>query len=316
MAKTSYIDIAPENEKNFYKSVQSGDRFTNPRICKKTSFVSRGKKASLFARSFLPSISILWNNLSEIQKTAWTTAGAECGLNGFRLFVEDQSLRIKNDLSGVATPSLLHQASVGVFQIDSPADELQVIQRHPHFYFISSKVTGKKNQYIPVKVTEDLTLPASLSLNYSSDLEIVTLLKGIFGISVFGLSEFGNEVGAEDCFARIYARFWYAYQGQNLSYDLTINLDFVNDWENAVETLTTLVSYTVGYDIYIHLKNLRGTLYTDNIKLVHSGQNWVRDTYCKNINENFIRGFCQVPKNWEEEILPAGSWIDSLYVDF
>ncbi len=294
MAKTSYVDILSGLEDAYWKNLQSGDRFVVPRIRKKISFLSRKRKAGLTLRSLLPTIAEIWNNLSDVVKTAWGSAGAESELNGYRLFVQDQSLRIKNDLAGSATPSLLHQSDVGVLQIDSPADELKIIQSHPRFYWVSRKVTGTDSQYEPVKITEDLALPVTISLNYRAELEEV----------------------ASPSFAKMYARFWYSYQGQDLYEDLEIDLDLITDWKNAEATLTSLTSYVIGYDIYIHLSNLRGTLYFDNVKVEHSGQNWARDPFCRDINQGFTRAFYQIPKNWSAITSPDGTWFESFYIDW
>jgi hypothetical protein len=61
---------------------------------------------------------------------------------------------------------------------------------------------------------------------------------------------------------------------------------------------------------------LRGDLYIDNVKAEHSGQNWVRDTYCEDILQGFTKAFYQIPKHWAAVILPEGSMYDSIYKDF
>ena len=294
MAKTSYVDITAGLEDAYYRNLQSGDRFVIPRMRKKIPFLSRKRKLGVTLRSLLPTIAGIWNNFSDAQRTAWGNAGAEMGLNGYRLFVQDQALRIKNDLAGTATPVLLHQSEVGVLQIDAPADELKITQIHPRFYWVSRKVTGTKSQYEPVEVTEDLALPVTISLNYRAELTEVT----------------------PPSFAKLYARFWHSYQGQDIFTDLEIDLDYITDWKNAEATLTSLIGYVVGYDLYIHLSNLRGTLYIDNVKSEHSGQNWVRDPFCRDINQGFTRAFYQIPKNWAAVISPAGTFFESFYIDW
>jgi hypothetical protein len=294
MAKTTYVDILPQLEEAYFTGIKSSDRFVFSRMVKKTALLSVKKKKGLTLRSLLPQIAEIWNGLSESEKQAWSDAAAETGLNGYRLFVQDQSLRIKNDLPGVATPSLLHQGLVGNLHIESPASELKIVQIHPHFYWISRKVTGKKGMYEPVLITEDLALPVTISLNYRS------------GLSVVGSPNF----------AKFYARFWYSYQGQNLYQELEIPLDYFSDWKTATATLTTLLGYVIRYDLYFHLKGLTGDLYIDNMKVEHSGQNWARDPYCKNIKQGFTRAFYQIPKHWAGVIVPDGAWYESIYKDF
>ena len=142
------------------------------------------------------------------------------------------------------------------------------------------------------------------------------MCKAVFGVSEFAVSEFGNEVGPDECFAKFYARFWHSYQGRNLYTDLEINLDFLEDWQITEDTLTNLLGYVVGYELNFHLINLRGTLYIDNIKAEHSGQNWARDPYCRDINQGFTRAFYQIPKNWAAITSPAGTWFESFYIDW
>lgn len=294
MAKTEYIDIVPGLEDPYFAGLSFGDRFVHSRVKKKIDFFSRKHIKGITQRSLLPQISVLWAGLSGAEKTAWSNAGAEMNLNGWRLFVQDCCARIYNEMSGVATPSLLHQSWVGNLKIASPATEIKIVQLHPRSYWISKKVSGTKSMYEPVLITEDLGLPCTISLNYSSDL---------------------TSTGSGS-FAKFYARFWYSYQGANLFEELEIPLDFSTAWKNAEATLTTLLTYVVRVDLYFHLYNLQGNLYFDNVKLEHSGQNWVRDPFCKDILQGFTRAFYQIPKHWAAIILPEGSIYDTIYKDF
>ena len=58
---------------------------------------------------------------------------------------------------------------------------------------------------------------------------------------------------------------------------------------------------------------MTGTFLFDDVKAEHTGQNWARDPYCKNIAQQFTRAFYQVPKSWAALILPAGADYDSIY---
>ena len=294
MAKTSYVDILPGLEDSFFSVVKSSDRFVYSRLVRKQIYYTKKSVKGLTARSLLPQISAAWALLSDAEKLSWSNAGAESNLNGWRLFVQDKSLRIKNEMAGVATPVLLHQSLVGNLKIEAPASEIKIVQLHPHFYWISQKVYGKKGMYQPVLITEDFALPLKISLNYSSNL-VET---------------------APGSFAKFYARIWYSYQGVDLYEELEIPLDYISDWKNVEATLTTLTSYVVRYDLYFHLYNLTGDLYFDNVKAEHSSQNWVRDPFCKDINQGFTRAFYQIPKHWAAVTLPVGSQYDSIYKDF
>jgi hypothetical protein len=324
MAQTSFIDLDPEEEDLFFKSLTSQDRFKYPRITRKLVLFSVKRKKGLSQRSFLPAIAELWNAFSAAEKEAWSDAAviqkelhdifdfvaenafyglspfgiANYGkyfilsnLNGWRLFVQDQSIRIKNDIAGVATPSLLHQAWVGYLNVEAPATKIKIAQYHPRSYWVSKKVYGKKGMYVPIEITEDLGLPLKIQLNYKSNL---------------------TSTGAGS-YAKFYAEVRSSYQGVDRFTDLEIPLDLIADWKEADTTLTTVPGYVIGYTLYFHLYNLQGSLYFDNVKVEHSSQNWCRDPLCKNINEGFTKAFFQIPKHWVAVELPDGATYESFY---
>ena len=231
MAKTSYINIDPSLEGAFYGGVQPGDRFTFARVIRKNLLLSRTQKIKLAGRSLFSIIADVWRGLSTVTKGLWSTAADEVGLSGWQLFVSDYAARLANGLEGVTTPSTLHQARFGNLHIESPANEAKISQLHPRSYYVKQKVAGKKNMYSPILVTEDLSLPFILGLNYKTNL----------------------SASGADPYAKLYARFWYSYQGRNLEQDLVIDLDLVTNWKNAENTLTTLETIIVRYDLYIHL---------------------------------------------------------------
>ena len=316
MAKTSYVDILPGLENQFFSGVKSSDRFRFARLIKKTALYSVKKKKGLSARSILPAISVLWSGLSPEEKTAWSDVAAGQCKSGWCLFVQDTSARIENDLAGVATPSLLHQSWVGNLKIEDPASELKIVQIHPRFYWILRKVTGKKGMYEPVPITEDLALDFKISLNYRAEL----------------------VAAGPSPSAKFYARFWHSYQGADRYSDFVITLDLDttaepdDGWKKAEATISLfgvgpfgdttfaaeseLLGYYIRYDLYIHLKDLTGDLYIDNVEVIHSSQNWVRDTYCHDINQGFTKAFYQIPKHWAAVILPSGAGYNSIYKDF
>jgi hypothetical protein len=294
MAKTSTIDILPELEPLFNGALQPGDRFTFSRVRRKNTLMSAQRKRGVSQRSLLPEISVVWATLSVAEKLAWKTAGANCNLNGWRLFIQDYCARRVNEIIGVPTPSLLHQSWVGNIQLDEYAGEIKLVQIHPQSYYVKKKVHGTKSMYSPILVTEDIALPFTLGLNYSASL---------------------TETGPNS-FAKIYARFWYSYQGVNLYKDIEISLDYFTAWKSAEVTLDVLKSIVVRYDLYIHLFNVSGNLYIDNVRAEHSGQNWTRDPFCKDINQGFTRNFYQIPKNWSAQIAPEGALFESGYYQF
>lgn len=294
MVKTSYITVSGSAEEKFYAGLKSSDRFMFSRLVRKDTLLSRKRVKNLTQRSLLPAISLLWADFTPEQKESWNSAAAEIGRNGWQLFVQDQCIRIKNEMAGTAIPSLLHQSWVGELKIADPASEIKLVQLHPNFYWVSKKISGKKNMYEPVKIVEGFLLPLKIGLNYSSDLS----------------AQSGNA------FAKFYAKIWYSYQGRDLFEYLEIPLDFKTDWKHAEATISSITGILVGYQLVIHLFDLKGSLYCDNIIAEHSGQNWARDPFCRDIYQVFTRAFYQIPKHWAAEILPDGAEYDSIYKDF
>lgn len=291
MAKVTYIDILPTQVEQFYKGLKIADRFSFPHVAMKKTFLSRKSVKGLTQRSLLPQIATQWNALTTIQKTAWTNAGTERGLNGYRMFVAEMCARIKNGFETVPTPSLLHQSWFGKIQVSAPAEEIKIAQLHPSFYWISRAVHGHKGMREPVKITENFSLPLTISLNYKSNLV---------------------STGAGS-FAKFYADIWYSYQGVDLIETLEIPLDAIADWKNATATLSSLKSIVIGYTLYFHIYKMTGELYIDNVKATHNAQNWVRDTYCEDIEQSFSKAFYQIPEHWAPVILPSGAEFNSVY---
>lgn len=170
MAKTSFISIPAGFETIYNKNIQSGDRFLYPHVKVKRLFTSRSRKKGLTQKSLIVQLAPVWASFSQEVKNAWTSAGANCDLTGFKLFVQDTSKRIANDISGYATPNELYQSMVGKIQIDPPAIGLKILQIHPQSYYISRKVSGTRSQYEPRLIQENLTLPLSIGISYKSNL--------------------------------------------------------------------------------------------------------------------------------------------------
>jgi len=291
MAKTSKLTIAPELEDRYFASVQTMDRFVIPRIRAKTGPLSKAKINKLKARSNLNAIATLWNNFTDEQRTAWKTIDPHSQKHGYRTFCADQNQRIKNGLSGVATPNEYHQDLVGQILIEAGSEEIKLAQFHPSSYWINYKVPGKKNMFEPSEVEERLSLPLALAINYKSDL---------------------TSTGAGS-FARFYATVRRLYQGQNLDQDLIVEIPLSSGWTEGEEELTEVVGVAIFYNLYIHLYKVTGTLLIDNIRATHSGQNWVRDPFCKKIEQSFDRGFSQIPLHWYPTTVPFYASYKSIY---
>ena len=286
----------------YFKGLQSGDRFAYGKIIRKAQPPSRVKIKGLTARSLLPSVAASWNALTTLEKLAWNAAGRVAGFNptqknpnatiaGYRLFVQDQCLRLEYGLPGVSTPSLFAQYKVGHIQISPPATLISLIQMHPNAYWIKKKVVGSKSMYESVKVTEFLSIPLTIQLNYKSDLVAC----------------------GPNPYAKFYAKIWYSYQGIDRYYNLNIDLDLQSDWKAASAIQTAAINQLVGYDLYITLNDVQGDLYFDDLKSTHDGQNWVRDPNCNDINETLTKIWYQIPKAWAALELPVGASYNSIY---
>lgn len=297
MAKTSYLDISTELEETYYKDLQSGDRFIIPRIKPKKKLLSRERKADISGRSYLQQCSQLWNELSDAEKQNWKDYDFHPQQHGWRRFVEEQSIRINLGLEGTASPNQYHQGMVGKILIESPAEETKLIQVHPSSYWVYRKVEGKDSMYEPVEVDETLSLPFEVGLSYKSDL---------------------TSTG-DGSFARFYATIRHHYQGQNLDYDLIVEIPLSSTWDRKTSTLSETgleeepKGEIVSYHLYIHLYNVRGTLLFDHVLSQHSGSNWARDPYCDRIDEDFTRQFYQIPIAWAVKTLPEGADYESVY---
>lgn len=291
MAKVSFIQIPPGFEKKFYSALGSGDRFQFSRLKRNQLFTSRKRIKGLTNRSLLPQISDLWAGLSPSQQADWTSAGSVMGLPGFKLFVQDTSARIKNEIAGIATPSIIHQSWVGKILVSSPADQVTIAQYHPYSFYISKKVPGF-NQREPVQVIEPTTLPLTIGISWKTDLSIIS----------------GSEYKA-----RFYADVTSLYQGRNISTIVEIPFGLSDDWQSTEVTLSHVLGLIKGYTLFIETDNVLGTILFDNIKAYHTGQNWARDPFCNDINQTFTRVYFQVPKNWAPVVLPDGSFYDSIY---
>jgi hypothetical protein len=145
----------------------------------------------------------------------------------------------------------------------------------------------------PVIVTEDFNLPLVLNINYKSNLV---------------------SQGAGS-FAKFYAEVRSSYQGIDRFAVCEIPFDLVADWKAAEATISSVLGYVIGYTLYIHLYNVRGTLLIDDVKTTHDAQNWTRDPFCKDIYQPFTKAFYQVPKHWIAVEIPVGSGFGSIYPD-
>jgi hypothetical protein len=244
------------------------------------------KRFSLF-KTFSP----FWRALDTSTKNIWKSAGAFNGLSGWQLFVSDNAARLNASLELGVPVSQLWQVATGNIVIDSPANKILLSQVHNKDSVVARKVRGASWKFELVALREDFGLPLEIQIRYTSNL---------------------TPVGGEQR-ARFFARVWSSYQGRDIYRDLILNFEEVQDWTLIFATLPTTYGYIIGYTLYIDIFGYTGTLKYDNVRAIHSGQNWARDPSCNEINKNFTGGFAQVLPFWTPEDVPAGASYFSRY---
>lgn len=292
MAQTAYVELPAGIEELFLKALKSGDRFTFGKIIRNDTLLSKRRKTGVSARSMLPQLSALWSAFTDGERAAWASAAGYSNLKGWQLFVQDQIIRIKNEIAGSASPVAEHQSWVGEIKLSGDASEIKLIQTHPHTYWILKKVYKKKGMYEPVQIQESMGLPLEIGISYKSDLV---------------------SSGASPS-AKFYADVVHSYQGVDEHAILEIPFDLQSDWQIETATLLTARGILIGYNLYIHLHDVQGSLWFDNVKSVHGGTNYARDPRCEQIETTFTKAFFQIPKNWAALILPDGAEYDSVYL--
>jgi hypothetical protein len=202
-------------------------------------------------------------------------------------------LRLKAGFVDESAPNNFSNGWCGELYIGLDDQEMLLYQPHPIKYWKQKKVTGTKNTYTAIEVSEVLTLPLTIALCYKSDLTDVDV----------------------DPIARMYADVISEYQGREIHTELEIPLELAHDWQRATATLTNVRGYVRSYGVYLQLKNVAGTVRIDNIVISHGGTNWARDKNCTKINTVFTRQFANVPKHWAPVIIGEASDYYSLYKD-
>lgn len=291
MAKTSLITIPPGLDTTYNKVIQSGDRFIYPHVKVKRLFTSRKRKKGLTQRSLFVSLAPVWNAFDSATKDAWTQAGLRSDLSGFKLFVQDTAIRRAENLPGYAIPSNHYQSMVGKIQIEAPAVGLTIMQLHPQSYYINRKIPGTRSKYEPVLISENLSLPVNIEIDYKADLLEVD----------------------ENPYAKFYITIYSNYQGKTIENKCEIPFNILCPWEHVAQTIVNVQGQFRGYNAFIELHSLRGTLLFDNVVIYHSGQNWARDPHCNSIQTTFTKAFYQIPRNWIPTEIISGAFYGSVY---
>lgn len=293
MALSGYADIPDEWKEYFDKLIQWNNRYYNAGPKKKIGIIPEKKKNDVPSRSLLPQISELWRGLSESEQNFWKSAGSQTNYNGWNLFVQDTSYRLKYGHEGLATPSDYHQYKVGRLQIDAPADTLVIQQEHPAEWWKKVKIRGSKSLYEAVPIYEQLMLPLTIGISYRSELTAIN----------------------DNPIAKFYAKIISSYQGQDIETEVGFNLNLAQSWTRQTETSTEVLGVARWYTLLIELRNVRGFIEFDNLESRHTGTNYGRDIRCTNIDAAFSKIYFQVAKAWE--LIEGNSYTDydSVYPD-
>lgn len=291
MAQVGTLDIPPELAEAFAKLLSATSSRRSGAIRKHGYIPSREQVVKLTTRSLLPQIKELWASLTPTQQTAWKAAAAVTGMNGWNLFVQDTAYRLKYGLSGLATPSLLHQYKVGRIEIAAPATGATIAQYHPNKYYVSKKMRGNTTQREDVAVIENLQLPLTVGCSFRTNLTAVT----------------------GEAKARFYAVVYSSYQGRTIESQTGFDLPLESDWQSQTSSITEVIGTSRSYNLWIELVGVRGWLEWDNVVAQHTGTNWARDKRCLDVNNELTRVNFQIEKSWEEQYLPNGAAFDSIY---
>jgi len=293
MAKISFQLIPDGMDNMLSKSLTSGDRYQFSTIRRKPVSVPRKKLVALTQKSLMPQAKIQWATLTTEQKNAWVSASAFGHDSGWQLFFTDYCARVQNALALAHAPSDIVQYKVGHVDIASPATGILLEQVHPLTYWVNKKVSGSRDQYAPVKITEDFALPLQISVSYKTSLVTTD----------------------DDAFVKMYAVVLSNYQGRDIYTNLEINFDLRSDWVRVSQSLSTVLGAVKSYSVFIEAQSVQGFFEFDNVSIFHSSQNWARDPKCNNINQEFTKAFYQIPAHWAPVVLDSGAYYYSIYYD-
>lgn len=291
MVKVSGVVIPPEWAELWAKVVGIGDNRVHGVARKRGYLPSRRRVVELTTKSLLPQIKVAWDSLSLAQQAEWKAAAAVTGLNGRNLFTQDMSYRLKYGISGIATPSLLHQYKVGRIEIAAPAQKVELTQYHPAEWYVSKKMRGNTTVREDIRITEKLLLPLTIGASFRSNLVAVGL----------------------DPQVKFYATIYSSYQGRTIETEVGFDIPLTSDWTSETATATEVIGIARSYDLHILLNDVRGWFEWDNVKAIHTGTNYARDPRCSDVNNELSVANWQIEKSWEETFLPVGSAFDSVY---
>lgn len=291
MAKIDYWNYPPEWLPLIKKILAWNDRFFFVSVRKKTTFNSRQRKAGITQRSLQKPAADLWATLTEAEKDLWRQASANEAQKSFNLFLQEFANAYINNLEPPLLPSQYAQNKVGRIVLGNPAAGILLLQEHPFKYKVRRKVTGSRDMYELIEITENFSFPFTIGISYHTEL----------------INTHGTSV------VRFYVDVLSHYQGRDIKTLYEISMGLQDDWTRQEIPLVAPLGFVKSYNAYIDLQNVQGTFEWDNVLLEHSGQNWARDFRCNNVATDFTKAFADMAKHWEAEIQPAGAFYNSVY---
>jgi len=159
---------------------------TKANVTRKRLKYTRNEIKTLPSLSNLSESADAWNLLTEEIKADWLDAGNECGLSAYNLFSQDKIYRIINNISGNATPNLLHQYKVGYINIPESSGHFLLRQNssfnfnYPAYFYVNAKTDltdeDPGNGYLTFRFkynyldgATEYTQTTELNVSFSSD---------------------------------------------------------------------------------------------------------------------------------------------------
>src|SRR3989304_4989441 len=159
---------------------------TKANVTRKRLKYTRNEIKTLPSLSNLSESADAWNLLTEEIKADWSDAGNECGLSAYNLFFQDKIYRIINNISGNATPNLLHQYKVGYINIPESSGHFLLRQNssfnfnYPAYFYVNAKTDltdeDPGNGYLTFRFkynyldgATEYTQTTELNVSFSSD---------------------------------------------------------------------------------------------------------------------------------------------------
>jgi hypothetical protein len=291
MALIDGFSIAPENEELFFKAIRWGNRFVNTRLISKERPLSREAKNDVINTSVLPQVSEIWNGLTEEEKTLWVNAAYWAGQTGYNLFVQDTSYRINNGIAGIAVPNEYHQYKVVRVDITQGNKSYTVSQVHNKQYYKLTKVTGTQNQYKPVLITENVTMPMYFRFNLKSNLTKAAT------VSAFEARVEIDFIGPD------------GYDQTAYTFNVPIN----TAWDYFEIPVEGFEYEVLTYAIIFRVQGYTGVFEYDGIEIEHSSQNWAFDSNCDTVGYKQKNYGVYIPLAWYEVNFYKGIEVVSVY---